>query len=394
MKDSFLIQGGAVFTPNGIIEEGFVWVENGKVVEAGYPKGMPTDNIKQIDATNKYVIPGFIDVHVHGGGGGDVMDGTFDALHAMTRTHARYGTTGMLATTMTAVIDQLIQSLDAVSRFMNEHEPTTGASILGIHVEGPYIHPKYKGAQIEKWVRSASLEELKGLVQSAQGQIKWITFAAELVESEEIFEFLKDQGIVCSIGHSGASYSEVCRCIRHGISHVTHLFNAMPPVHHREVGIVGAALLEDQLTYEVIVDGIHVSPEALRMLAQSGTLHKMLLITDAMRAAGLGEGEYDLGGQKVTVKNGEARLDNDTLAGSVLTMNQAVRNMVKYTGIPLEQAIMMASLHPAKKLGLDHVKGSIENGKDADLLITDCDLNVEWTLVQGKAVYQRHGDEK
>jgi N-acetylglucosamine-6-phosphate deacetylase len=390
VNDSFIIQGGAVITPNGIIEEGSVWIENGIIAKVGHPKGMPAEKIKQVDATNKYVVPGFIDVHVHGGGGGDVMDGTWDALNAMTRTHARFGTTGLLATTMTAEANRLTDCLAAVSRFMGERP--SGAAILGVHLEGPFIHPKYKGAQNEKWVRPATIKELTALVDSAQGQLKWITMAGELVESDAIFEFLRDHGIVCSIGHSGAQYHDVCRCIRHGFSHVTHLFNAMPSLHHREVGIVGAALLEDALTYEVIADGIHVSPEALRMLERSGTLHKMMLVTDAIRAAGLTEGEYELGGQPVYVKNGEARLQNGTLAGSVLTMNQAVRNMMKYTGISLESAVSLAAMHPAKKLGIDQSKGSIEQGKDADLLIIDRELNVEWTFVQGRMVYQRQGD--
>jgi N-acetylglucosamine-6-phosphate deacetylase len=393
MKNNLLIRGGTVVTPQGLLKEGYVLIKDGKIVEIGhtYANGLSEDRVVTIDAGNKYVLPGFIDVHVHGGGGGDVMDGSFEALHSITQTHARYGTTGLLATTMTADVEPIHRCLDVVSQFI-EQQPSSGAAILGIHLEGPFIHPKYKGAQNEKWIRSATVEELKKMVDSARGQLKWITMAPELVESDEIFEWLQSHNLVCSIGHSSAGYNDVCKCIRHGFSHVTHLFNAMPPLHHREVGVIGAALIRDELSYEVIADGIHVSPEALQMLVRSGTMNKMLLVTDAIRAAGLDEGEYELGGQPVYVKNGQARLQDDTLAGSVLTMNQAVRNMMKFTGIPLESAVSLGTLHPARKLGVDDRKGSIEIGKDADLVVTDEDFNVEMTFVQGNAVFQREGE--
>lgn len=390
MRETICIEDGLIVLPNRTIERGNVWVEHGKIMGIGNMDQNPNENTRLINATGKYVLPGFIDVHVHGGGGGDVMDGSTNALDAMTQTHARFGTTGMLATTVTSSQKDLQRSVEVTASYMNNLPK--GAKVLGIHLEGPYIHPKYKGAQNEKWVRAASIDEIKALTDLAKGSIKWMTLAPELLSSKEITDYLRSLGVVCSIGHTSATYNDVCRCIRQGFTHVTHLFNAMPPLHHREVGTIGAAMIQDELTYEIIADGIHVSPEALRILAQSGTLHKMMLITDAIRAAGMGEGKYDLGGQDVFVTNGQARLSDGTLAGSVLTMNQALHNIMKFLNVPIEHAVEWASLRPATKLQMDDSKGSIEVGKDADLVVADTDLNVEYTLVEGTIVFAKAGD--
>ncbi|GAB7388967.1 N-acetylglucosamine-6-phosphate deacetylase [Bacillaceae bacterium] len=386
--ETTIFQGGKVLLPDGLLEAGTVVVRGGKIVAVGETAGAHTGRVIRFEG--KILVPGFIDVHIHGGGGGDWMDQSHAAFRKILSTHSCYGTTGLLATTITTPLDRLKECVSEIVSLMETQ--TTGPRILGIHLEGPYINPLWKGAHRADWIQTPRLADMEMLLDHSRGTLKWITLAPEGgEESEEILRYLSSRGVVCAVGHSDATYEEVCRCLNHGLSHVTHLYNAMRPYHHREPGIIGAALTRDELTLELIADGIHVSFPALQVAVKAKDWRKILLITDAIRATGMPDGEYELGGQAVTVKDGVARLQDGTLAGSTLTMNRAVFMMMKLAGLPFERAIQMASAIPAQKLGVDDRKGWIKEGYDADLLIVDESLHVYLTMVAGETVYRDKG---
>jgi len=344
-------------------------------------------NVEIIEAQNKFIVPGYIDIHVHGGGGSDVMDGEYEAIKQVATTHSRFGTTAFLPTTMTMTKDKIIKSLKSIHEARLKGTGT--AEILGIHLEGPYINPEKKGAQKEEDIKKVSVEEFLEFNQASGNLIRLVTIAPEMPGAIDFIRWLHQQGIIVSVGHSNATYKQVQEGIQAGLSQVTHIFNAMRGLHHREPGVVGAALSSPKLIVEMIADGIHLHPMVLKMLTQIKESEKLVLITDAMRATGFKEGTYDLGGQEVMVTQGQAKLKNGTLAGSVLTMDKAVKNLVTKVGISLLNAVQMASYNPAKCLGIDDKKGSLELYKDADIVILNKNLETELTMVAGKVVYRR-----
>ena len=338
---------------------------------------------------NAIVLPGFIDQHIHGAGGSDAMDGTVADLKIIAETVAQEGTTTFLATTMTQSKENIMNAMKAVKEY-RETDAVDGARVLGIHLEGPFIAAKHKGAQPLEYIAipdKATFDEYN----AASGNcIKIVSLAPETDGAMELVSYLKEKGIVASIGHSDAGYAKVDEAIANGASNVTHTYNAQTALHHREIGVVGSALLRDELNCELIADTIHVSVPAIRLLVKNKPLDKFTLITDAMRAKGLADGESELGGQVVIVKNGEARLKDGTLAGSVLRMNKAVENMVKKVGVPFTQAVDYATINPAKNLKVDDVMGSIKVGKNADFAVIDSETyEVLCTVRDGKIVYQR-----
>ena len=333
------------------------------------------------------VLPGFIDEHIHGAGGADAMDGTHAALATIAKTVAAEGTTGFLATTMTQSPENIRGALAAASDYMKH--PESGARLLGVHLEGPFISAKHKGAQPLEYVAKPSVEMFDAYNKAAEGHIKIVTLAPEEEGAEALVAHLKESGIIASIGHSGAKYQDVERAVSKGAIHVTHTYNAQSPLHHREIGVVGSALLLEELSCELIADTIHVSVPAMKLLIKNKPADKLILITDAIRAKGLGDGESELGGQKVYVKNGEARLEDGTLAGSVLCMNRAVQNLVEKVGVPFLQAVDCASKNPARDLNLLDETGSISVGKRADFTVLDGQYNVVLTVVGGQIVYRR-----
>lgn len=331
------------------------------------------------------VLPGFIDLHIHGAGGSDTMDGTLEALKQISRTIAEEGTVGFLATTMTQRKENIINALQTVKKYVGGR----GSELLGVHLEGPFISPDYAGAQPREYIETPSVERFIQYNDACGGRIKKVTIAPEREGACELIEYLKNNGVVASIGHSAATSSEVTDGIACGAQSVTHTFNAQSPFRHREIGVVGSALLCDDLSCEIIADGVHVSFEAIKLLVKNKPKEKIVLVTDAIRAKGCGEGESELGGQKVIVKNGQARLKDGTLAGSVLKMNTAVKNMVREVGVPFETAVDYASKNPAKQLGIFDKTGSIAEGKQADFTILDDEFNVLMTIVAGSLVYKR-----
>lgn len=332
------------------------------------------------------VVPGFIDEHVHGAAGSDAMDGTMEDLGKIANALASEGTTAFLATTMTQSPENITKALKAVKAY-RELSPESGAEILGVHLEGPFISKDFVGAQPIEYVAKPSVEVFKKYQDASGYCVRIVTLAPEVEGSTELIKYLVSQNIVASIGHTNATYVDVKKAVEAGATNLTHTYNAMKPLHHREVGTVGSGLLFDELNCECICDGIHVSGPAIQLLHKNKPADKMTLITDAMRAKHMPDGVSELGGQVVIVKNGEARLENGTLAGSVLKMNNAVKNVMKFLNLPLEEVVKLASQNPAKNLGVFDQMGSIKEGKRADFVILDKDLNVVQTVRNGKVIY-------
>lgn len=356
--------------------------EDGKIVAIG-----KLDNVEPIFDTDGVVLPGFIDEHIHGAGGADAMDGTEQALQTISEYVAKEGTTGFLATTMTQSPENIGKALKNV-KTVREKGEYKGAEVLGVHLEGPFISPKHVGAQPLEYVAKPAPETFDKYNEISGGNIKVVTLAPEVEGGLDLVKHLAKIGVVASIGHTGAKFSDVEAAVAAGATNVTHTYNAQTPLHHREAGVVGAAMLIDELNCEMICDTIHVSVPAIKIFVKNKPHYKFTLITDAMRAKGMPDGLSELGGQQVFVKNGEARLSDGTLAGSVLKMNVAVKNLVEKVGVSFTDAVDFASANPAKNLGLYDERGSIEVGKRADFAVMDKDYNILCTVVGGKVVYK------
>ena len=356
--------------------------EDGKIVAIG-----KLDNIEPIFDTDGVVLPGFIDEHIHGAGGADAMDGTEDALQTISEYVAKEGTTAFLATTMTQSPENIGKALKNV-KTVREKGEYKGAEVLGVHLEGPFISPKHVGAQPLEYVAKPAPETFDKCNEISGGNIKVVTLAPEVEGGLDLVKHLAKIGVVASIGHTGAKFSDVEAAVAAGATNVTHTYNAQTPLHHREAGVVGAAMLIDELNCEMICDTIHVSVPAIKIFVKNKPHDKFTLITDAMRAKGMPDGLSELGGQQVFVKNGEARLSDGTLAGSVLKMNVAVKNLVEKVGVSFTDAVDFASANPAKNLGLYDERGSIEVGKRADFAVMDKDYNILYTVIGGKVVYK------
>lgn len=377
-----IISGLNVYTSKSVLQNASVGIQDGMITDIGLSRpghhNFPS---------NYHLIPGLIDLHVHGINGHDVMDATPDALTNISQALAKEGTTSFLATTMTASEQDIEKTLLAVRDYKGMQD---GATLLGVHLEGPFISPKKAGAQSEVHILLPNIEKIHHWQKLSENAIKLVTLAPELPASQEFIGYLKKNNIVASIGHSDASYAETIAAMHQGCDYVTHLFNAMRGIHQREPGVVTAALLEDVWT-ELIVDGVHLHPAIVKLILKMKGMEKMVLVTDAMRATCLHNGVYDLGGQQVIVKENTATLSDGTLAGSVLRMPQAIKNMLQFTGCDLLDAVKMASENPAKVLGIFDKKGSIAIGKDADLVVVDEHFNVVMTICGGRSIPVKNG---
>jgi N-acetylglucosamine-6-phosphate deacetylase len=333
------------------------------------------------------VLPGFVDQHIHGAGGSDGMDGTVEDVAIIANTIASEGTTSFLVTTMTQSPENITKALQAVKAY-READRKEGARVVGVHLEGPFIAAAHKGAQPLEYVKEPNIEAFDGYNAASGNSIKLVTLAPEVEGAEAFIRHLTENGVVASIGHTGAKFTDIEKAVSVGASNVTHTYNAQTALHHREIGTVGSAMLIDELNCELIADTIHVSVPAMRLLAKNKPLDKLTLITDAMRAKGLPDGVSELGGQTVYVKNGEARLADGTLAGSVLRMNRAVQNFVEKVGVPFTQAVDCATINPAKNLKIDDEVGSIKVGKRADFTVLNANYDVLMTVRDGNVVYK------
>ena len=336
---------------------------------------------------NLIVVPGFIDEHIHGSATADNMDATLDAARTISKTIASEGVSSFLMTTMTEPEDHIEKAMVNAKNFI-ENPEYVGAKAIGLHLEGPFISVKHKGAQPEESIRKPNVEIFKHYQALSGNNIREITFAYE-EDGKALANYLRDTGVVGSIGHTDATCDQTLEAIKEGVSCATHTYNAMKPLHHREAGTVGACLLSNDIYCELICDLIHVSPNAIRLLYKCKGKEKIVLITDAMRAKHMPDGEYSLGGQPVFVKDGAARLENGTLAGSILCMNVALKNMQSVVGTTLEETIDFATANPAKNLHIFDKKGSIKEGKDADFAVIDKDFNVYMTVSEGHIVYKK-----
>lgn len=348
-----------------------VEIEGSRIVDIGTDANAGDDLL---------ILPGFIDVHVHGGAGSDFMDATTEAVATVTAFHARHGTTALAATTLSAPNMKLKHALRSITSHTMA-PPDQSAEIIAIHLEGPFINQKYAGAQNRDAIRPGTVRELEQLI-SIIGKLPLIvTFAPEVEGALELITAFRDR-VVFSIGHSAATYAQGIAAVEAGARHFTHLFNAMTPLHHREPGLIGAALVSPEATVELIADGHHIHKAVLRVFAQ--LLHsRAMLITDAMRACGMPDGSYKLFEHDVTVADGAARLADGTLAGSVLTMFDAVKNMIELAGLPLEQVVPLATAIPAHRLGVATRKGRIERGYDADLVLMTSDFQLKQVIARG-----------
>lgn len=334
-------------------------------------------------------LPGFIDLHIHGSAGHDTMDATPACLPAISAFIARHGVTGFTPTTMTAPHPPTLAAVRNVTAALAK--PMPGAAILGVHLEGPYISPAFPGAQAKENIRPANLDEFAELL--AAGPVKLITLAPEEPGAALLVDAALSAGVRVIIGHSAAGYEQAIAAFDRGVSQATHTYNAMTGLHHRKPGVVGAVLSDDRIFAQLIADTVHVHPAAMAVLARCKGPDRLLLITDAIRAAGLGEGESELGGQPVFVKDGQCRLADGTLAGSILTMDAALRNVIAATGWSLERAWPVTSRTPAAALAIDDEYGSLAPGYRADLVLLDEQLGVVATVVGGRLVYLREGEE-
>ena len=336
---------------------------------------------------NAVVLPGFIDEHIHGAGGSDAMDGNTKDLAIIAETVAKEGTTSFLATTMTQSKENILKAMRAVKEY-REAAGEQGARIAGVHLEGPFIAAAHKGAQPLEYVAAPDAKTFDEYNAACGNAIKIITLAPETDGALDFIRHIVAQGTVVSIGHTGAKYAEVKAAMDAGATNVTHTYNAQSPLHHREIGVVGSALLLEDLYCELICDTIHVSVPAMQLLVKNKRADKLALITDAMRAKGLADGVSELGGQTVYVKGGEARLADGTLAGSVLRMNRALQNMVEKVGVPFTQAVDYCTINPARTLKMENEAGSIAEGKRADFAVLNDKFDVLYTVRDGKIIYK------
>ncbi|MFI8578174.1 N-acetylglucosamine-6-phosphate deacetylase [Rossellomorea aquimaris] len=392
--EKLLILDGNIYAENTVYEKGYIKIENGMITEMGDRSQLnDSEEYKVISLPHGYsVVPGMIDIHIHGVNGADTMDATREALDTMTGTLPKEGTTSFLATTMTEASDAIEKALAATADYMLNHQRGGQAEILGLHLEGPFINADKAGAQPLNRIQNPNVEVFKNWHALSGENIKLVTLAPELDHEYELIRYLKESGIVASVGHSNATYDQVVKAIDAGLSHVTHLFNQMSGLHHREPGIVGASFLRKELMVELISDGIHVRPEVVQLAFDQITDERLILITDSMRAKCLKNGQYDLGGQMVTVKDGKAILDEDTLAGSVLKMRDAFTNIQEFTTGDMRSAIKMTAENPARQLNVFDRKGSLAPRKDADIVILDENKDVYTTICKGKIAYIREDD--
>jgi N-acetylglucosamine-6-phosphate deacetylase len=393
MFSKIKIFNGKIITPKSILENASLIVLDGKI--SGIEKGNPNiSDALEIDAKGQYISPGFIDIHLHGGGGSDFMDGTPEAFLNIAETHAKYGTTAMFPTTLTAEPEDLVATIESfeIAKSRNKN----GASLLGMHLEGPYFAINQKGAQDPRFIRNPEEAEYKKLIKNYKSIKRW-SAAPELPGAIEFGRFLVENNILPAIAHTDAIYEEAEEAFRNGYTLATHFYSAMLGVTRRNAyryaGVVEAAYLIDDMDVEIIADGAHLPAPLLKLIYKIKGPNRTALITDAMRGAAMPEGRSLLGGYKngveVFVEDGVAKMpDRNSFAGSVATFDRLVRTMLTLAEVSLLDTITMASLTPARIMKVQDQKGSLEIGKDADIIIFDKDINIQMTMVEGRIIYQ------
>lgn len=371
------------FMKYGIKEKGYLRIIDGKFGEFQQEKPDIADSV--IDFSGKYIAPGLVDTHIHGLLGVDIMDNTFEAINTISKGLLKYGVTSFLPTTLTDSIDNLNDCIENIS---NNYDKVEGAKIQGIYLEGPFFTEKYKGAQNEKYFRDPSIDTLKLWQKKSKNLIRKIAIAPERNGSIEFTKYATKNNISVALGHSSATFEQVEQVVNSGAKVFVHTYNGMSPLNHREPGMVGAAMALKGTYAELICDGHHVNPIAAKIIMDIKSRNNIALITDCMRAGAMDDGEYTLGRFNVNVKNGVARLSSGSLAGSVLTMDNAVRNIVDWNISTLEDAIKMATYIPALSCNIDNVCGSMCQGMSADFIVIDDNFNIHETYINGICKYK------
>jgi N-acetylglucosamine-6-phosphate deacetylase len=380
---TILLHAARALTPTTEISDAGILIRDG-VIEVIAPRkdmSLPS-GAAEISASGQTAIPGFIDVHIHGAGGHDVMEGTDQAMAAVAKTLARHGTTSFVATTVTASPDVTCRSVEGIAHYITRQFEAlqTKAEVLGIHYEGPFINKVRRGVHPAEWVQLPSSDLLQRLLQAAAGNARILTIAPELLGAVPCMKAAREAGVVVAMGHTDATYEQARAGIAQGARHAVHVYNAMRPFSHRDSGVIGAVLTSSEVTAELIADGVHVEEAAMRLLLQAKGAGRVILISDGLSATGMPDGKYMLGGFEVTVSGGVCRNSEGKLAGSTLTLDRALRNVVAL-GIPLADAVRMLTANPAKLLGIEFKKGALRTGADADIVLLDENLQVTnvWT---------------
>ena len=380
--------GANIVTPFRVIKNGVLTTKKERVYYVGSEiDGHIDKSAKVYDVKDKYIFPGFIDLLVHGGAGGfGFSDGSDESIEKISNYFLKQGSTGLLASLHAKPKEALLDDLSRVGKYIKEHPES---NIIGIHMEGPYLNVELKGAMNASYLWKPSIASFKEMWKASGKTIKMMTISPELDGALEVIREASFHGVVCSIGHSTASYEVVDLAIDHGAAHVTHMFNAMRPINHRAPGVAVAALIRDELKVQLIADTHHVHPATMELLMKSKTAKGIVLITDSIRVGGMHEGEMtQFSDQKVTLSGDKAVMDDGTIAGSTLTMNKAIKNVYDTTGVRLTEAVRMATVNPAKVIKSD--KGILSSGKTADFVVLDQDFNVEMTIINGVVRYSKN----
>ncbi len=386
-----VIHAGRILTPDEELNDSIIVVEGSRIAAIGHRDEIrvPADAVDYV-AAEMTVVPGFVDVHIHGAGGHDVMEASAPALDRIAATVARHGTTSLVATTVTAPIDETCRSLEGIARYIRSHEQLKeteengrlAAEFVGIHLEGPFISHARRGVHPPDSIARPSVEILQRFLDAADGLVKIVTIAPEIAGARELIEYAAAARIVAAIGHTDADYDQARAAIQAGARHAVHMFNAMRPFSHRDPGVVGAILTDPEVTAEVIADGVHVAGPTIQVLLGCKGFDAVLLASDGIAATGMPDGNYRLGNFEVKVRDGVARNSEGKLAGSTLTLDRALRYVVSL-GVPLKDAVRMSTVLPARRLGLAGKKGIIAVGADADLVALTADLRVAGVMTRG-----------
>ncbi len=390
------LYNGKVITSERIIDNGYVVFENGKITQVGVDFNPSSFDGEKIDVCGKYIAPGFVDIHCHGGGGADFMDGTVDAYITAATTHAKHGTTALLPTTLTSTNEELLNTFEVFNQV--KQMEFDGAKLIGLHLEGPYFSPLQAGAQDPRYLKSPVKEDYEEIVKNSYGNIIRWSAAPELPGSTEFGAYLKEQGILASIAHSNAKYEDVVLAYENGFNLITHFYSGMSTIvregGYRKLGVIESGYVIDGMNVEIIADGHHLPKELLKLVYKSKGAERIALVTDSMRGAGMPDGQESIlgslkDGQKVIIEGGVAKLmDRTAFAGSVCTTDRLVRTMYKLADVPLLDAVKMMTIVPARFVKIDNKKGSIALSKDADLVVFDDNINIEMTISEGRTIYK------
>lgn len=374
-----------LITPTARIEHGWLLVSGGQIAALGWGDAPDVPDAEVIDAGGKTLLPGFVDIHVHGGANREAMDATPDALATMAHFYAQHGVTSFLATTWTDSRDRVQAALDCIAAAVGQQPQ--GATLLGAHIEGPYLNPERCGAQSTTYIRRAAPDEALAFLDT--GIVRLMALAPEYPENHWLIHECVRRGITVSAAHTAATYEQMRAAVAMGLTQTTHTGNAMTGLHHREPGTLGAALTLPQIKAELIADNIHIHPAVMDIIYRCKGADGLILVSDAIRGAGMPDGEYSIDERTITIRDGIVRLPDGTLAGSTLTMERALRNLLAATGEPLAALWQTSSLNAARAIGVSNRKGSLEVGKDADLVLVDDAINVEMTVAEGRVVYRQ-----